>query len=299
MIRALAPMAGVAAAGLAWGVTESQLFTLRRVEVPLLPAGQAPLRVLHLSDIHLLPRQANKLAWLSRLQELEPDLVVNTGDNVSSATAIEPLLEAWGGLLDVPGVFVFGSNDYRKPRFKSPLRYLGIRLGDLTSSEDKATRLPWRRLRDAMEARGWHDLTHRRVELEVAGRRLAFRGTDDAHLELDRYAKVAGPAVEGADLNIGVTHAPYLRLLDAMTLDGMDLVMAGHTHGGQVCLPGRALITNCDLDVGRVKGLHSHCAGGRTAALHISAGLGTSPFAPYRVFCRPEATLLTVVSRHP
>ena len=106
---------------------------------------------------------------------------------------------------------------------------------------------------------------------------------------------VEGPADASADLNIGVTHAPYLRLLDAMTADGMDLIFAGHTHGGQVCVPGYgALITNCDLDPARVKGLSTHTAGGHTAHLHVSAGVGTSPFAPYRFACRPEVTLLTL-----
>ena len=98
-------------------------------------------------------------------------------------------------------------------------------------------------------------------------------------------------------LNVGVTHAPYLRLLDAMTADGMDLIFTGHTHGGQVCLPGYgALITNCDLDADRVKGPSTHTAGGRTAQLHVSAGLGTSPYAPYRFACRPEVTLLTLTA---
>ena len=132
----------------------------------------------------------------------------------------------------------------------------------------------------------------------MAGRRLSFRGTDDAHLDRDHYAKVAGPANRGADLNVGVTHAPYQRVLDAMTTDGMDIIFAGHTHGGQVCLPWYgALITNCDIEPGRAKGLSTHSCAGHTAALHVSAGLGTSPFAPYRTFCRPEVTLLTLVAR--
>lgn len=79
-----------------------------------------------------------------------------------------------------------------------------------------------------------------------------------------------------------------------MAADGMDLIFAGHTHGGQVCVPGYgALITNCDLDTARVKGLSRHGA----AHLHVSGGLGTSPFAPYRFANRPEVTLLTLTAR--
>ena len=81
--------------------------------------------------------------------------------------------------------------------------------------------------------------------MTIRGQRLLFRGTDDAHQHRDDYAAVAGPADEGA-LNVGVTHAPYLRLLDAMTADGVDLILAGHTHGGQVCVPMHgALTSNC------------------------------------------------------
>ena len=78
---------------------------------------------------------------------------------------------------------------------------------------------------------------------------------------------MAGPVDRDAvDVAIGVTHAPYRRVIDAMTYDGHDLIMAGHTHGGQVCVPFYgALVTNCDLDTRRAKGLSQHSAGGRTA----------------------------------
>ena len=275
---------------------EAGLFTVRRVEVPLLPAGSRPLRVLHVSDLHLGAHQERKLAFVRALASLEPDVVVNTGDNIVHAEAIGPLLEALSPLSGVPGVFVFGSNDYHAPRFKNPLRYL--REGRSRMGSTPPEKLPWARLRDGLESHGWADLTHRRHTLTAGGLRLAFRGTDDGHLDRDDYAAVAGPADADADLNVGVTHAPYLRLLDAMTRDGMDLILAGHTHGGQVCVPlYGALITNCDLDTARAKGLSSHEADGRRAALHVSGGLGTSPFAPFRFANRPETTLLTLVPR--
>lgn len=291
--------AATGAAALGYGIWEARQFTVRRCDVPVLPPGSAPIRVLHFSDIHLLPRQKAKLEWVSRLAGLEPDLVVNTGDNFCSPDALEPLLEAWGRLLDVPGVFVFGSNDYTRPTFKNPAKYFA---GPSKMGEGEKVPLPYDDLRSAMTSRGWADLNHQRAELEVAGRRIAFRGTDDAHLHKDDYSLVAGPPVEGVALNVGVTHAPYLRLLDAMAADRMDMVFAGHTHGGQVCLPFKgAMVTNCDLDVDRVKGLSTHTAttpegDEHTSWLHVSAGLGSSPYAPYRIACRPEATLLTLVA---
>ena len=90
-----------------------------------------------------------------------------------------------------------------------------------------------------------------------------------------------------------MTHAPYLRVLDQFAADGYGLILAGHTHGGQLCLPFfGALVTNCQIDRSRVKGPSRW---GAHTRLHVSAGIGTSPFAPARFCCRPEATPLTLV----
>jgi len=293
--RAGGAVLAAGAVGLAYGMAEASAYTVRRVEVPVLEHGQRPLRVLHVSDIHLMPYQRRKLDFVSRLADLEPHLVVNTGDNISSPDSIALLARAWDRLLRVPGVFVFGSNDYSLPRFRNPLRYLA---GPSGRRVRPPTSLPVGELRAMLASHGWVDLNEHREVMEVDGRRIEVRGTDDAHLDRDHYPDVAGPADAGIDLALAVTHAPYLRLLDAMTADGVDMIFAGHTHGGQVCVPGvGALVTNCDLDTRRVKGLSRHTADGRTAWLHVSGGVGTSPYAPYRVACRPEATLLTLVAR--
>lgn len=293
--RAAALTAAAAGTCFVWGLAEANAFTVRRVDLPVLPPGGRDLRILHISDIHLTPQQHLKLDFLRSLAELEPDLVINTGDNISDPGAVFPLNAAWNKLRFTPGVFVFGSNDYYAPRARNPLSYL---LRKRSAPRPDRAELPWQDLKRRMERFGWQDLTHRRTSLTVGGYTLALRGTDDAHLERDDYSLVAGPADPTADLNIAVTHAPYLRLLDAMAADGMDVIFAGHTHGGQVCVPGYgALVTNCDLDTRRAKGLSQHTAGGHTSWLHVSGGLGTSPFAPYRFACRPEATLLTLRPR--
>jgi predicted MPP superfamily phosphohydrolase len=295
-----APAALTAAAGaatLAYGAVEARSFRLREVAVPVLPPGTGPLRVLHVSDLHLTPGQARKRRWVAELAALEPDLVVSTGDHLAHPEAVPAVLEAFDGLLRRPGVFVLGSNDYYGPVLKNPGRYL---LPDNGERRLDGAPLPWPRLVAAFEAAGWVDLDNVRTTREVAGLRLEFVGTDDPHLELDDYPTVAGSRRPDVDLGIGVTHAPYLRVLDAMLLDGFELLLAGHTHGGQLCLPGgRALVTNCDLEPARASGLSRHPAdGGHEAAwLHVSAGLGTSPTAPVRFACPPEATLLTLVPR--
>lgn len=304
-LHTAAGLAVAGAGGLAYAsLIERNAFTLRRASVPVLPRGAAPLRVLHISDIHLVPRQSRKIAWIRSLASLEPDLVVNTGDNLADLEALPAVLRALEPLLAVPGVFVMGSNDYFAPSFKNPALYLTKGHARPHASMP----LPTADLVDAFIRAGWTDLNNARAALSVGGQALEFVGVDDAHLNYDRYAAVAGPRDPSAALTVGVTHAPYRRVLDSMTADGAGLVIAGHTHGGQLCLPFYGtLVTNCDLDRRRAKGVSrwwpgagdspSSQAPADASWLEVSAGLGTSPYAPVRFACRPEATLLTLTAK--
>lgn len=286
---------GLGVAG--YAAAEARAYTLRRYEVPVLPPGHRPLRVLHLSDIHLVPSQRRKRAWVRSLAELEPDLVIDTGDNLAHRDAVPALLESLGPLLDRPGVFVHGSNDYFEPTMRNPFKYL---LPDDGRRHTATPQLPWRDLSRAFTEAGWLDLSNRRDSLTLDGTRIAFAGVDDPHLGFDRLDMVDGPADPRADVRLGITHAPYLRVLDAFAERGYDAIIAGHTHGGQVCLPGgRALTTNCDLEPARARGLHRHPADSAPGDpggswLEVSAGLGTNPYVRLRLVCRPEATLLTL-----
>jgi uncharacterized protein len=304
-LNSAAGLTAVGAGGLAYAsLVERNAFTVRRFSVPVLPPGSAPLRVLHLSDIHLVPRQSRKIGWLRSLAALEPDLVVNTGDNLADLQGVPSVLRALEPLLVIPGVFVMGSNDYFAPSLKNPARYLT----GANARPGESVPLPTSDLVSAFTRAGWKDLNNARVALSVRGQRLELVGVDDAHLNYDRYAEVAGPSDPHAALTVGVTHAPYQRVLDSMTSDGARLVIAGHTHGGQLCLPFYGtLVTNCDLDRRRAKGLSrwwpgagatpSSQAPAGAAWLEVSAGLGTSPYAPVRFACRPEVTLLTLNAR--
>lgn len=295
--RLLGGLALGGAACVGYGVLiENQAFRLRRVSVPVLPPGSPRLRVLHISDAHLLVRNRARARFIAGLAGLEPDLVVNTGDNVAEPAAIDTLARSLGRLLERPGVYVMGSNDYTGPRFSNPLGYL---VGPTSRSDlDGARPLPTTRLKSALSSGGWTDLTQARTLLEIGGVTVELRGTDDAHLGLDDYTAVSGKPDRSAALAIGVTHAPYRRVLDAMTADKVKLIFAGHTHGGQVCVPlYGALTTNCDLPLRRARGLSKWKSGGRTSWLHVSAGLGSSPVAPYRFACPPEATLVNLTPR--
>jgi predicted MPP superfamily phosphohydrolase len=289
--------AGAAAIGYTT-VVERNWFALRKFEVPVLPPGKAPLRILHISDAHLTPGRRRLMSWIRSLADLDPDLVVNTGDSIAHRDSVDYFLDSLGPLLDRPGVFVLGSNDLFAPIPRNPARYL--RRSSSHWTDKKGPDLPWEKLRDDMITAGWLDLDNRRGHLTVGGLEIALAGVHDSHIKKDRYEKVAGPADPMADLRIGVMHSPEPRLLDNFANDGYELLLAGHTHGGQLCLPWYgALITNCGLDRERVRGLHRHPADGQQAWLHVSGGLGTSPWAPARFACRPEASLLTLVPRDP
>jgi uncharacterized protein len=281
-------------------VIERNWFVLRHHDVPVLAPGARPLRLLHISDAHLTPGRHRLMSWIRSLDALQPDLVVNTGDSIAHRDSVLPFLEALGPLLDRPGVFVYGSNDLYSPIPKNPARYLW-RDSTLHPRRGQPD-LPWAELGASLEAAGWLDANNKRGRIKAADLDIEVAGVHDAHIHRDRYDEIARPADPAADLRLGVMHSPEPELLDRFAGDGYDLLLAGHTHGGQVCLPWYgSLVTNCGIDRARVMGLHRHPAAGSDDParpwLNVSGGLGTSPWAPFRLFCRPEASLLTLVPR--
>jgi uncharacterized protein len=265
-------------------------WTLRRFDVPVLAQDAEPLRILHVSDLHMLPGQHGKQEWVRSLDALDPDFVALTGDNLSSPDAVPAVLDALGPLLRRPGAFVFGSNDYYGPVPKNPFKYF-----KKNHKRTHGAELPWTDLRDTLADAGWADLTNAKATVVAGGRMLELGGVDDPHLKLDDYAAIAGALDPGADLRLGLVHAPEPRVLDRFADDGYDLVLAGHTHGGQLRVPGYgALVTNCGIERDLARGAHRW--NGDTW-IHVSAGMGTSPYAPIRFACPPEVSLLTLVPR--
>ncbi len=281
-------VAGAACVG--YGIlVERDWYRLRRQRVEALEPGQPPLTVLHLSDLHLTAADTRRMRFLERLAAEPVDLVVLTGDMLGEPEALDPVLATLGRFRPRLGaVAVLGSNDYWAPRFRNPLTYFA---GPSSRRHRSSARNPWRELVAGLEARGWTVLRNRRgriADVELAG-------IDDPHIRYDDPGVAVPPNGEvPARLRLGVVHSPYRRALDAFAGNGYGLVLAGHTHGGQVRLPGvGALVTNCDLPRDRVRGLSRW----GSSWLHVSAGLGTSKYAPFRFACRPEASLLTVVPR--
>jgi predicted MPP superfamily phosphohydrolase len=300
---ALAAVAAAGAAGLGaavWGIgVERFLFTVREHNLFVLPPGSRPLRVLHVSDAHMAPWQHRKQQWMASLAALEPDLVVNTGDNLGHPDGLAGLRRAFDGLRGIPGVFVHGSNDAFAPSPRNPLRYFTGPSKNKSDAAELDVDALDRYLTDEL---GWVDLDNTTASLTAGGLRIDAFGVDDAHRHWDDLPALAPQreaqrAAGSGQLTIGVSHAPYRRVLDGFADFGADLILAGHTHGGQVRVPfsSRALVANCDIPLDQARGLSTWTHDGRRVPLNVSAGIGHSIFAPVRFACRPEATLLTLL----
>jgi predicted MPP superfamily phosphohydrolase len=293
--RAIAALAGTAAVGagaLAWSLVEAQLYALRWVTVPAMARDAGPLRLLHLSDLHLLPGQRRKRDFVRRCLVAGPDMVVVTGDILGHPDAIDEAVALLAPLADGRlCLFSLGSNDFYAPAVKSPSRYFR------PAPHVLGARLDTSRLVDGLVAEGWTCVENRRLTLATRAGRIDVLGLGDAHVDHDRPGEWAEPDVDDPVLRLGVAHAPYLRVLAELDRRDVDLAVAGHTHGGQVRLPGYgALVDNCDLPLRQARGLSAHTP---SMWLHVSAGLGANRFTPIRFACRPEATILDVVARAP
>lgn len=284
-----------------WGIgIERHLYTLRTETVPTLSRGAAPLRLLQLSDLHLAPWQEHRMRWVQGLAALSPDLVVLTGDLMGHLDALPALRRTLDVFRGVPGVFVHGSNDYYGPMLKNPLKYLREPSRLSTRQQDIDNGALTTYLRDDL---GFVDLNNAAADLRVAGNTLRFFGLNDPHIRFDDAALMRealdtlSPEAEVTS-RIGVVHAPYVEPLNELLAERADLLLAGHTHGGQVRVPGiGALTSNSDLSPSKARGLSVWHDEDRAAFLHVSAGLGHSIYAPVRFACRPEASLITLTSR--
>lgn len=300
-LTVLGTVGAVAAGAAVWGIgIERHLFTVRFHELAVLPAGARPIRVLHVSDAHMAPWQRRKQRWMAALAQLQPDLVVNTGDNMGHPDGLRGLRTAFDPLRGIPGVFVHGSNDHAAPSPRNPLRYF--------TGPSKVTHTAEPLDTDALDGYladelGWLNLNNASGTLDAGDLRIAAFGVSDAHRGWDDLEVLPGLVSQlradgSADLTIGVTHAPYRRVLDDFVDLEADAIFAGHTHGGQVRVPGfGALVANCDIPLRQARGLSEWTHAGRTAPLNVSAGLGHSIYAPVRFACRPEASLLTLLPR--
>ncbi|WP_240640646.1 metallophosphoesterase [Microbacterium sp. 10M-3C3] len=296
-LATLGAAGAVGAAAAVWGVgIERYLFTVRYHALRILPPDAAALRVLHVSDAHMAPWQYRKQRWIAGLAELRPDFIVNTGDNLGHVDGLAGIREAFAPFAGIPGVFVHGSNDTQAPSPRNPLLYFAGPSQRTHTAEKLDVDALDRFLTDEL---GWSDVDNAAALVQAAGVRVRAFGVDDAHRDWDDLPAASATLrdLPEGDVTMGVTHAPYRRVLDAFVDDGADVLLGGHTHGGQVRIPGsrEALVANCDIPLDQARGLSAWSHSGRTVPLNVSAGIGHSIYAPVRFACRPEVTLLTLL----
>ncbi|CAN5551544.1 metallophosphoesterase [soil metagenome] len=275
-------MAGIGAALGAYALYEPYRYRLVTHDLACHP-GVPALDVLHISDTHLGAGNDARIRWLADLPDrlgLTPDLVLATGDFVQDDSGIDPLAELLGPLEARLGrFFVFGSHDYYQTSFQSYAKYW-------TGKRNlKAPDADSERLREGLQDKGWVQLHNRSEVIETPAGRIRIAGVDDPYLGRHRTQHLERDANDV--FAIGLMHSP--EIVSEFTLAGFDLILAGHTHAGQVRLPLiGAVVTNCSLPAPLAGGPHRI---GRSW-LHVSPGLGTGRFSPIRFNCLPEATLL-------
>ena len=208
-------------------------------------------------------------------------MTVVTGDFLAEPEAVETVVAAVEPVRGrLASWFVLGSNDYFVPQ---PLNYLAYFRRH--RKQRKADRGRAADLVAQLRADGWTDLTNVRRQVDLGGLPVELLGLDDAHIRWHDTRVI--PRTAPDRFGIAVMHSPDSAPETAAL--GYPLMVAGHTHGGQVRLPlFGALVTNCSMPRRLVSGLIR--MGG--TVLHTSPGLGTSKFAPFRFCCRPEATIL-------
>ena len=269
---------------------ERRWFRLRRYRLAILPTPGSPtaasdrdgpesLTVLHLSDLHFVRGERAKARFLASLPDA--DVTIVTGDFLAEPEAVETAVDAVRATRGrLASWFVLGSNDYFTP---VPLNYAAY-----FRRRRRPRKAPPGRAHDLVRmlcADGWEDLTNSRQLTALDGLPIELLGFDDAHI---RWQDYRGAPREAPDrFGVAVMHSPD-SAPEAAAL-GYDLLVAGHTHGGQVRLPiVGALVTNSSMPRRLVSGLIRM----GSATLHTSPGLGTSKYAPFRFLCRPEATIL-------
>lgn len=282
--------AALAAGGAAYSLYEPYRYRVRVLRVPVGSSRPFELgsevSILHLSDLHASGRDrrlSHFIASLPERLEIVPDLAVITGDLIEDDDGIDLVTRSVARIPAALGRFyVLGSHDYYHPRFTSYLRYFSG--GRPTGTPRASTE----RLISVLQEHGWAALTNTERVVESAGRQVRVVGLDDPHI--GRHDPAVIRRAEADALALGLVHTPDV--VSEWALAGFDLVLAGHTHGGQVRLPrAGAVVTNCTLPTPLAAGLH------RVGAtwLHVSPGLGTGKYSPVRFNCRPEATLLRLV----
>lgn len=303
---ALSTLPAVAVATAAYSVQiEPRWLRRRRLTIPVagLPPYASGLRVLHISDIHYRPKTPITSSLLRRVKawcdELEPDLVCLTGDFVESDADVEALLDELCPLKSRHGCYaVFGNHDFsRKLDPPEPPAYqMRALLADVLGKpwHRKARKDPQSndvgRIAAAMCERGIRILRNASARIELPGGSLYVAGVDDPQQRRHDVGRALRAVPPDAPLLL-LAHS-YDVLPSVKGAARPLLVLCGHTHGGQIRIPGmKPLLTHTRLHLADARGLLCY----EGTPLYVTTGLSAS--IPLRFGCRPEVALLTLVRK--
>lgn len=263
---------------------EPHWYRLRRVTVHGQKKIRKPITILHLSDIHFTKNEGSKRGFFQKLSMLNPDLIFLTGDIIDNDEGIETAARMISGLRGRYGTFlVLGNHDYYDYQWIDNVRYhLGL-------SKASIHRNNVSRYVSEMKRIGVHVLVNESMRLEVHGNPVLIGGTDDPvtqKIDFERTLHNLGPST----FNILLIH--QLDGLLKLSHHGIDLVFAGHTHGGQIRFPLIGPLV-CDTKLPRryVEGLHKY----QDMTVFVSRGLGAGRSLFPRFACRPEAIFFEIL----
>ncbi|MEJ5251446.1 MAG: metallophosphoesterase family protein [Chthonomonadetes bacterium] len=267
---------------LAWGWTnlvEPFYPRLRRrvVRLPELPPSLDGFTILHLSDLHTRRMGALERKVCRLLAQTSADIAVLTGDLVDADSGIAPLLEILSHVHTAQGVYaVFGNSEHKPSRLSHPDRLAG-----------------------SLRENGVHLLINETRIITHHGATIWLAGVDDPHSEHADVQKVA-PLPRQADLHLLLAHSPDVLLHPSSV--AFDLILCGHTHCGQIRIPGLGALWS-HTRLGRWAGepvifpqqvAHRLRRSLPQPHVIVSPGLATvgTPLLKMRLFCPPEVTLL-------
>ena len=264
-------------------IVEPRRFTLRRRRMPCAASGLArPLSILHVTDLHFRPHEHGKRRFLHRVASQEDvDIVAVTGDLIDHTPSIPICVDALRAFKPRLGVFVaLGGHDYFRTTGVDLARQL------ITRDTRRFERVDTEQLVAALRSIGVTVLVNARAELNAHGAKVDVIGIDDYKFgEPDLDAAFAGMRKDA--FTLVMMHEPSM--VEEIAERGPDLVLSGHTHGGQVRIPGvGALTTQSRLPRRHATGCFQR---GRTT-FHLNNGMGTGEYTPFRIFCPPEVTVI-------
>jgi predicted MPP superfamily phosphohydrolase len=249
-------------------------------------ATDRPLRILHISDLHLTAPESHKIEFLKRATDGDYDFIFLTGDVFENEGGLKYAGQILSRSPRLGAYAVLGNHDYYDYKwFNKTIGRINRKYRHPTVMRDV------RPLIEALADGGFTTLrnegvTHAQDRVHVVG--IDYPGITDSKL-----TELIDSAPPGC-LVLALQHVP--KRLDALAETGADVVFCGHTHGGQIRLPGfGAFITDSELPRHEASGVVWR----QSTAIHVSRGISADPKTNFRLFCPPAATVVEVVAKTP